>query len=217
MKCALFLSGCGQLDGSETHEVILTLLSLAQENIEWMAFAPNIDQSKVVDHVKAAPDEDAPPRNVLKESARLVRGNIKPITEFNANDYDTVILPGGTGAVCNLCNWSEAQGGEFTLQKDVQRAIDDMINAKKPMGFICIAPVMIPKLFPGAKLTIGNDKTIAEQIKQQGSTHIECAATDVVVDTEHNIVSTPANMVAKSIDEVYTGIHKLVKALVEMV
>lgn len=34
---AIILSGCGQHDGSETHEVVLTLLSLAQENAQWNA------------------------------------------------------------------------------------------------------------------------------------------------------------------------------------
>ena len=210
-KFAIVLSGCGQHDGSETHEVILTLLSLAQEKIEWDAFAPAIAQHQVVNHLTNKP-EAGESRQVLKEAARLVRGKIKSITEADAAAYDAVIFPGGIGAVNNLCNWAD-KGKNFTFDPGVKKFIDQAIEKKKPLGFICIAPIMIPKLFKGAELTIGNDADLAKQIAELGSTHVNCKATDVVIDKAHKIVSTPANMVANGIDEVYEGIHKLVKAL----
>ena len=49
-----------------------------------------------------------------------------------------------------------------------------------------------------------------------GCQHINCPADGVVVDEAHKIVSTPANMVAKNISEVYVGIKKLVHALVQL-
>ena len=85
------------------------------------------------------------------------------------------------------------------------------------MGFICIAPLLITKIFNDAELTIGNDESLASQINELGSKHINCKATEVVVDKKNKIVSTPANMVANGIDEVYEGIHKLVKELSKMV
>ena len=45
-------------------------------------------------------------RNVLQESARIARGNVKPITELKAADFDAVIVPGGFGAAKNLCDWA---------------------------------------------------------------------------------------------------------------
>ena len=211
MKFAIVLAGCGQHDGSETHEVILTLLSLAQEKIEWDAFAPDIPQRQVINHITEQPQEGEK-RQVLIESARLVRGKIKPITEADISSYDAIIFPGGFGAVSNLCNWGE-KGKDFSLNNEVVNFLDQAISNKKPLGFICIAPMIIPRLFKGAKLTIGNDEELAKQISSMGSTHITCEASDVVVDKEHKIVSTPANMVANSIYEVYIGIHKLVKEL----
>lgn len=213
-KFAIVLSGCGQHDGSETHEVILTLLSLAQEKIEWDAFAPAITQHDVVNHLTNKP-EDGESRHVLKEAARLVRGKIKPITEANVAAYDAVIFPGGIGAVNILCNWID-KGNDFTFNPDVKKFIDQAIEQKKPMGFICIAPIIIPKLFKGAELTIGNDTGLAKQIAELGSTHVNCKATDIVIDKARKIVSTPANMVANGIDEVYEGIHKLINALAVM-
>jgi enhancing lycopene biosynthesis protein 2 len=211
MKFAIILSGCGQHDGSETHEVILTLLSLAQEKIQWDAFAPDIMQHHVTNHLtnSVEPNEK---RSVLKESARLVRGKIKPICEAKITDYDAIIFPGGMGAVLNLCDWAQ-KGKDFSFDPSVKKFIDQAVQHKIPMGFICIAPIMIPKMMSDAHLTIGNDATIAKQIHDLGSHHVNCAATDIVIDTKNKIVSTPANMVANGIDEVYEGIHKLVKAL----
>lgn len=212
-KFALVLSGCGQHDGSETHEVILTLLSMDQENVKWEAFAPDIKQKRVVNHVTESVNDEV--RSVMQESARLVRGKIKPITEAKISDFDAVIFPGGVGAVDTLCDWFE-KGAEFNFNSDVKDLIDNAVKLKKPMGFICIAPMMIPKIYRSAKLTIGNDQSLATQIHEMGSKHIECSADEVVVDKENKIVSTPANMVANSIGEVYKGIRKLVKELVHL-
>ncbi len=214
MKFAIILAGCGQHDGSETHEVVLTLLSLAQEKIQWDSFAPDIFQHHVTNHLTNA-IESGEKRHVLTESARLVRGKIKPINEANITDYDAVIFPGGVGAVSNLCDWVE-KGKDFSFNPSVKALIDQAIQHNIPMGFICIAPIMIPKIFSGANLTIGNDESLAKQIHELGSNHENCSATDIVVDIKNKIVSTPANMVANSIDEVYEGIHRLVKALAKM-
>ncbi|TAK73178.1 MAG: isoprenoid biosynthesis protein ElbB [Gammaproteobacteria bacterium] len=212
-KFAVVLSGCGQHDGSETHEVILTLLSLAQEKVKWEAFAPDA-QSYVVNHLTATTDNEEK-RSVIKESARLVRGKIKPLCEANISDFDAIIFPGGVGAVNTLCDWIN-NGVNFQFHPEVKCLIDNIVKLKKPTGFICIAPMMIPKIYKAAKLTIGNDKALAAQIQEMGCYHIDCSADDIVVDKENKVVSTPANMIANGIDEVYTGIKKLVKELVHL-
>lgn len=214
MKFALVLSGCGQHDGSETHEVILTLLSLAQQGINWDAFAPDIVQHHVTNHLtdSAQPDEN---RQVLVESARLTRGHIQVISQADLSQYDAIILPGGAGAISNLCNWYD-EGVNFSFEPSVKSFLDKAVQKQLPMGFICIAPMMIPKLFHNANLTIGNDKSLAQQIHDLGCHHIECQADDIVTDSNHRIVSTPANMVAQDINEVHEGIFKLVKKLSEL-
>lgn len=211
MRFAIVLAGCGQHDGSETHEVILTLLSLEQEGVAWEAFAPDVQQACVVNHV----DEtvcSTEARSVLKESARLVRGKIQALPDLDVNKFDAIVFPGGLGAVTNLCDWYEKKSS-FEFQSDMKRVIERAKAQKKPMGFICIAPVMIPKIYPGAKLTIGHDESIVSQIQSMGGVHVNCPADDVVIDVNHEVVSTPANMVAKNINEVFVGIKKLVQAL----
>jgi len=212
-KFAIILAGCGQHDGSETHEVILTLLSMDQAGIAWDAFAPDVTQPSVINHVDMSVDATAT-RSVLQESARLVRGRIKPITMANIAEYDAIIFQGGLGAVTTLCNWL-TEKSDFSFNLDVQQFIEAAVKYKKPMGFICIAPMMITKIYKNAKFTIGDDVNIAKQINAMGGQHINCAADDVVIDIEHKVVSTPANMIAKNISEVYIGINKLVNALVD--
>lgn len=211
MKCAIILAGCGQHDGSETHEVILTLLSLDEEGVSWNAFAPDIKQSRVINHV----DETictSESRSVLQESARLVRGRIAPLDTLRVDDFDAIIFPGGLGAVTTLCDWLEKKSA-FHFIPEVEKVIDEARAKKKAMGFICIAPVMIPKIYPDAELTIGNDTGIAAMIESTGCKHINCPADQVVIDFKNKVVSTPANMLAPRITEVYAGIRKLVQAL----
>jgi enhancing lycopene biosynthesis protein 2 len=210
-KIALILAGCGQQDGSEIQETVLTLLALAQENLSWDAFAPDILQTHVSNHLTKQP-MPGEQRNVLTEAARLVRGKINQLTSAKINDYAGVIIPGGLGVVTNLCDYF-TKGIDFTLQADVANFLQATAKAKLPTVFICIAPVMIPKIYPNKpKMTLGNDPKLAQQMTTLGAIHIACAADDIVLDETNKIISTPANMVAKNIQEVYQGIHKAIIA-----
>jgi len=39
---------------------------------------------------------------VLVESARIARGNVKPLGQLSAAQFDAVVFPGGFGAAKNL-------------------------------------------------------------------------------------------------------------------
>lgn len=209
---AVILSGCGALDGSEIHESVLTLLALDRAELAYQCLAPNIPQTRVVNMADGKTQEHAQ-RNILEESARIARGKIKDIASANAADYTAMIFPGGFGAALNLCNFG-LNKENYSIQADVFKFAKAMVEAKKPAGFICIAPVLAPKLYPaGIQITIGNDKATAEILEKLGARHIPCAATDCVVDKVHKLVSTPAYMLARSIKEVATGIECLVKEL----
>lgn len=209
---AVILSGCGALDGSEIHESVLTLLALDRAELPYQCLAPNISQSRVVNMADGETQEHAK-RNVLEESARIGRGKIKDIALANADEYTAMIFPGGFGAALNLCNFGLSKEN-YSIQTDVFKFAKAMVEAKKPAGFICIAPVLAPKLYPaGIQITIGNDKATAEILEKLGARHIPCAATDCVVDKVHKLVSTPAYMLARSIKEVAPGIDCLVKEL----
>lgn len=105
MKIAVILSGCGVFDGTEIHEATCTLLNIDKQGAEYQCFAPNIPQTKVVNHFTHKTEENEE-RNILVEAARIARGDIKDIRDFNIADFDAVIFPGGSGAVTNLCDFA---------------------------------------------------------------------------------------------------------------
>jgi enhancing lycopene biosynthesis protein 2 len=212
---AVILSGCGNRDAAEIHESVLTLLFLDQLNIPVRCLAPNMVQKQVVDHVTGKMGSET--RNVLIESARIARGNIEDIATANPSDYCGMIFPGGYGAGSNLSDFL-LQGVNYSVQGDVLKFAQGIVQAKKPGGFICIAPNLIPAIYgKGVKMTIGNDNYYAEQLEKLGCKHINCNATDIVVDEKHKVISTPAYMLAGSISEAAIGIEKLVKKLVTMI
>ncbi len=215
MHIAVVLSGCGVYDGSEIHEATLTLLSIVQRGGTYQCIAPDRFQREVVNHITLEPDPHTK-RHILEEAARIARGNILPLSKAKAADYDAVIFPGGAGAAKNLCSFL-AQGAGCTIEADVLAFARVFKEAHKPAGFICIAPVMIPLIYPkGTRLTIGHDRTTATAIEAMGGLHVLCDVNDVVVDTTHKVVSTPAYMLAKTIAETSQGVQKLVETVMKL-
>lgn len=207
-KVAVVLSGCGFMDGSEINEAVFTLLCLDKADAAYQCFAPDKNQYHVINHLTGEPTEET--RNVLVESARIARGEVRPLSDFDAKDYDALLFPGGFGAAKNLCDFA-FEGENCQVYPEITQAVHQMHAAKKPVGFICIAPAMIPKLYPqGAKSTIGTDRDTAAKITAMGGDHQDCAVTDIIVDDTHKVVSTPAYMLAERLSEAYTGIEKLV-------
>ena len=218
MKVGVLLSGSGVNDGSEIHESVLTMLFLDRSDAEIILMAPNIDQMHVINHYTGQEMDEF--RNVLVESARIARGNIKDMAEISGDDLDALIIPGGFGVAKNLSDYAMS-GAECSINPDVYRLISEMILLKKPIGAICIAPAMMAKILAeqnqSATMTIGKDKTTAKDIEDMGSTHKECLVEEIVIDEVNNIVTTPAYMDAKNISKAAEGIEQLVKQIILMV
>jgi enhancing lycopene biosynthesis protein 2 len=210
-RVGVCLSGCGFLDGAEIHESVLTLLALDQAGAEIVCCAPDIEHD-VINHLKRQP-EPGQRRNVLVESARIARGNIRNLADVRAADLDALIFPGGYGAAKNLCTFA-THGPDCTVHPEVERIVGEMLDARKPIGAICIAPAMLARIVGGrgvpAKLTIGNDAATAGAIEMMGAKHADCPCTSFVVDEEHRIVSTPAYMLGRGPAQVFEGIQRLV-------
>ena len=217
MKVGVLLSGSGVQDGSEIHESVLTALFLEKSRAEIVFMAPNIDQMHVVNHYTGQEMDEF--RNVLVESARIARGNIKDLAEIRGEDLDALIIPGGLGVAKNLSDYAMS-GSECSVNPDVYRLVVEMLILKKPIGAICIAPAMMSKILSeqnlSANLTVGSDAATSKDIEAMGSQHQNCSTKEVVVDVKNKIVSTPAYMDAKSISEVAEGIEKLVNEIVSM-
>ncbi len=206
-KVALVLAGCGVYDGSEIHEAVITLLNLQKLGAEVSFFAPDVEQVDTVNHLVGQGEDSA--RRVLVESARIARGSIVPLSDFNAEEFDALVFPGGFGAAKNLCTFA-FDGPACKVNPDVQKAIDTMFALKKPMAFLCIAPVIAARAIANdVKITIGNDVATADACEEMGAEHIVCRADDFVEDEDFKVFSTPAYMLARSTVEIDSGVSKM--------
>ncbi|MFK3706795.1 isoprenoid biosynthesis glyoxalase ElbB [Klebsiella sp. NPDC088457] len=207
-KIGVVLSGCGVYDGTEIHEAVITLLAIARSGAQAVCFAPDKSQTDVINHLTGEPLAES--RNVLIEAARIARGDIQPLARARADDLDALIVPGGFGAAKNLSSFA-AQGAECAVDSDLQALTLAMHQAGKPLGFMCIAPALLPKILPiPLRVTIGTDIDTADVMEEMGVEHVPCPVDDIVVDEENKVVTTPAYMLAQNIAEAATGIEKLV-------
>ncbi|ELY6292822.1 isoprenoid biosynthesis glyoxalase ElbB [Cronobacter sakazakii] len=213
-KIGVVLSGCGVYDGSEIHEAVITLLALARNGAQAVCFAPDKPQADVINHVTG--ESTGETRNVLVEAARIARGKITPLEQARADELDALVVPGGFGAAKNLCDFA-TRGSECSVDPALLALARTMHEAGKPLGFICIAPAMLPKIIATPlRLTIGTDIDTAELVEEMGGEHVPCPVDDIVVDEDNKVLTTPAYMLAESIDEATAGIEKLVARLVAM-
>jgi enhancing lycopene biosynthesis protein 2 len=215
-RVGVVLAGCGYLDGAEIQEAVCTLLALDRRKAKLVAMAPDLEQMHVVDHLQSAPIDGAR-RNVLSEAARIVRGKITGLEAVGAGDLDALVFPGGFGAAKNLCSFA-VDGKSMKVVPQVERLIREVRGAGKPMGFICISPVIAAKVLgaEGVTVTIGNDRDTAEAITSWGAKHVDRRVDDIAVDEKLKVVSTPAYMLGPWIADVNAGIDRLVQTVLEL-
>ncbi|KAE8584177.1 hypothetical protein XENTR_v10020853 [Xenopus tropicalis] len=220
-KVAVILAGCGVYDGSEIHESSAVYVHLSRAGAQTDFFAPNTDQMHVVSHTKGQPTKET--RNVLEESARIARGNIKDLKDLDVSEYDAVIIPGGFGVAKNLSTWA-VKGKDCSVAKEVEAVIKGFHGAKKPIGLCCISPVLAAKLFPGCELTVGCDTECekwpyagtAAAIKELGCKHVNKQVSEVHVDAKNKLVTTSAFMCNSPVHEIYDGIGEMVKSVLQL-
>ena len=213
-KFAVILAGCGHKDGAEINEAVCLLLAIDQLQCAYQCFAPDRPQTEVIDHVAGVPEKNAK-RNIMTEAARIARGNILPIEQFKAEDYDALFFPGGFGAAKNLCDYA-FKGANMEVQPDVARAILEMHKAGKPIGAQCIAPVMLAKLIPGVYVTLGAEGTpICDEVRSWGANPVQTDNGDVCADNENLVFTTPAFMLDATLKDIYDGAYNMVEAVVD--
>jgi enhancing lycopene biosynthesis protein 2 len=171
----------------------------------------------VVDHLTGASVPER--RSMLVEAARLARGQIKPLAQVRADDLSGLIVPGGSGAAANLCDYA-SQGRKMTVRPDVADLLAALHAQGKPIGAICIAPVLVAKAFAdrgiAIEVTVGDDVRVAGDIESFGATHIIRRVDEIHVDRAHRIVSTPAYMLATNVAQIAPGIEHVVEAVIKM-
>jgi len=212
-RVAIILAGSGVFDGSEINEAVLSLLHIAKNDASYQCFAPDIAQHHTINHITG--EEMPETRNVLVEAARIARGDIKSLKELDVQQFDALIVPGGFGAAKNLCDFA-LNGTNATINAGILEAGKAFAKAKKPAGYMCIAPALIPFIYDDASLTIGTDEDTANALTSLGAKHVDCAVDDIVIDQPNKLVTTPAYMLAQSLVEADAGIEKLVRSVLSM-
>ncbi len=207
-KVAIILSGSGVFDGAEIHEATMTMLAVVEEGGEYQIFAPDKPQHHVINHLTG--EEMNEQRNVLVESARIARGDIKPLSELNMNDFDALIMPGGFGVAKNLSDFA-FKGAECQADETLEKIILQAVELEKPIGALCISPAIVARIVKGAKVTIGQDEATAKAIQDMGGTHQACEQEDVIIDSTHKIITTPCYMLDANIKQIADGARNVVK------
>lgn len=213
-KFAIVLSGCGVFDGAEIHEATLTMLAIKKLGADYQIFAPDIDQHHVINHYTGKEMKEKERRNVLVESARIARGDIKSLDEFNVNKFDALIFPGGFGAAKNLSSVA-FKGAEAEVDEEVERAVKEMLVAKKPIGALCISPAVIAKIIGDVRVTIGQEEDTAKTIEAMGATHVTTDHGDVVIDDDKLVFTTPCYMLEADITQIWDGAFNIVEAMLK--
>lgn len=211
---AVVLSGCGFKDGAEITETISSFIALGEHDVHYSTYSLDED-FQAQNHIN---DEQQETRNILVESSRMTRGKIDSLNNLNPENYDAIIFPGGFGVAKYFCDFASL-GHKATVNSNIKKIIVNFHEQSKPIGAFCIAPALMALVLGkhGVALTVGNDPEVAKEIEKTGAQHIECEVTDYVTDRENKMITTPAYMYdsAKPI-EVFTGIQKAIKEIVEM-
>lgn len=213
MKTAVVLAGCGVLDGAEIHEAVMTLYAVERNGGSYRIFAPNVMQHHVVNHLTGETMNES--RNVLTEAARIARGKIRPLTEYRASDFDALIFPGGFGVAKNMCTYA-FDGTDCHVDRVVESAIRETHRAGRPIGALCISPVLIAKVLGDVTVTIGDDAATADDIRKLGGKHETKAHGEVSVDRKNKIVTGPCYMLNATISEIADDANAVVKAIMEL-
>jgi enhancing lycopene biosynthesis protein 2 len=222
-KVAVILSGCGVYDGSEIHESVSVFLAMSQLGVDVECYAPDIKQHHVVNHLTG--EEESESRSVLAESARIARGKVTPLADFNIHPFHALVLIGGFGAAKNLTTWA-FDGPESEINEEVKCCVKAFHEAKKPILALCVAPVVLAKSLEDESVTIslGSTKLPANYDIESFNAGVEslglktknCAIDDICVDNDHKIITTPCYMMEGSLAQMYKGIYKGCEKLIKL-
>jgi len=213
-RFAIILAGCGVYDGAEIHEAVMAMYAVMKNGAEYQLFAPDIAQHHVINHLTGA--EMPETRNVLVESARIARGNIKPTTKLNPRDFDALLFPGGFGVAKNLCSYA-FEGVQCKVNPDISILIKEAVSLRKPIGALCISPVLLAKIMGDITITVGPDAEDAANVIAMGAHHIPTKHGEVIIDEKHRLFTTPCYQLKSTIVQVAEGADNIVKAILKVI
>lgn len=225
MKIGVLLSGCGVYDGAEIQESVLAMLAIKEQGADYICISIDKNQHHVIDHTKG--EEMNESRNMLIESARIARGDVKNINDISPADIDGLLIPGGFGSAKNFTSWA-FDGPNSELLPEVKLLLVNMVNVGKPIAALCVSPVVLAKAFEGSdispKMTMGtvNDKSeydidgFSQGIESTGAKAEMKSIHEIAYDEENKIISAPCYMMETDILGVRESSALAVKKLIEV-
>lgn len=226
MKIGILLSGCGVYDGAEIQESVLAMLAIKESGHDYICISIDKPQHHVVNHLNG--EEMKESRNMMVESARIARGEIKNIMEVGPADIDALVIPGGFGSAKNFTKWAFS-GPDGEILPEVKLFLVNLVNVGKPVCALCVSPVVLAKALEGsvfhANLTLGSDKESSpydiqgfnQGIEKTGATSTMKTVREVLVDPKNKIVSAPCYMMDATIVEIRNNIKAAIAEMVMLV
>jgi enhancing lycopene biosynthesis protein 2 len=225
-KVGVILSGCGVYDGSEIQEAVFSLLEISLNGGTYQCYAPDINQHHVINHRSG--EEMKETRNVLTEAARIARGDIKPLSEFNSEELDAIVIPGGFGAAKNLTKWAFS-GPDGEILPELKNAIVSCVKAGKPVVGLCMGPTVIAKALEDtdvrARMTVGTTKekspydiaAISAGMEKTGAVAEMRSIDEISIDKNYKIITAPCYMMEGSVADVYKNVKQAIEALFNII
>ena len=220
LKFAMILSGCGGMDGSETHEAISLMIAIKKAGCDYVCFAINENQKYVIHTTGMAQSQEK--RNMLTEAGRLNHGMVSDLKKLNVKSFDALVFPGGYGTGTSLSNFIECDGKtckknlNYKVRDEIKNVIQEFHSNGKPIFAGCMAPTMVNGSLSGIKIMTDVGFYTKEIIEKHNNTYQVCKAGEVCVDEENKIVSVPYYMSPKVdvgviFDESVKGIEEIVR------
>ena len=79
------------------------------------------------------------------------------------------------------------------MDKQIEEVIKSVHDAGKPIGGLCIAPVLLTKVLKNITVTIGNDEKTATDVEKMGGVNINTSHGEVISDKRNKIYNHPEN------------------------
>ncbi|KAL0481237.1 glutamine amidotransferase domain-containing protein, mitochondrial [Acrasis kona] len=214
---AFIVAGPGYLDGSDIVETVSASIHFGAKGYKVVYFTPDGNQEETVNHSTKETDVNEI-RDYAVEATRVTRVAPLKLQNFRAENYKALFIPGGAAVTKIFSNFDEKKSN-FSVDTAVEKVIKDCHSSKKPILAVDNAGILLAKVLgtksggEGVRVTVGSlDKETEELFQAVGASHAVRDTTDVVVDEDNLVYTSPAfGGKSSAFNDVHAGIGKLVK------
>lgn len=210
---AIFLSGCGYQEGTDIWEV--AFLSYHLERHHRLI----LNMSAVPSTWSRTADSNSP-LNPLESSKFLCRGGISPLQEVEDRKLQSLILPGGRGALVNFTDF-EKKGENFKVDLALRGLVRKMYRRKRPIAACGLAVALLVNCLKELTtepptVTAGGNAQVGHLLEKMGAQVIPTSSGEALIDHENLLVTTGGALVEKRLVKLSEGMENIVKGLVEL-